>query len=101
MKTNNQENTRPEKNFKVGAVRASVWKRTYDTRDGRKFDARRVVLDRSYKDVQGEWKNTNSYDANDIPKAILALEQAYAYLTTKDNTDSSAASDSAIAEEAI
>lgn len=101
MKTNNQESTRPEKNFRVGAVRASVWKRTYDTRDGRKFDARRVVLDRSYKDSQGEWKNTNSYDANDLPKAILALEQAYAYLTTKDNMDNNAASDSATVEEAV
>ena len=101
MKTNNQESTRPEKNFKVGAVRASVWKRTYDTRDGRKFDARRVVLDRSYRDSQGEWKNTDSCDANDLAKAILALEQAYAYLTTKDNVENSGASDSTIVEEAI
>ena len=99
MKTNNQESTRPEKNFKVGAVRAAVWKRTYDTRDGRQFDARRVVLDRSYRDGQGSWQNTNSYDLNDIPKAILALEQAYVYLSTKDNVESSAASDSAIVEE--
>lgn len=96
-----QDSHRPEKNFRVGAVRAAVWKRTYDTRDGRQFDARRVVLDRSYRDGQGTWQNTNSYDANDIPKAILALEQAYAYLTTKHDTDAGATSDSSFVEEAI
>ena len=99
MKQNNQENQKPEKNFKVGAVRAAVWKRTYDTRDGRTFDARKVVLERSYRDSQGSWQNTNSYDLNDVPKAILALEQAYAYLTTKDQVGERANASAEVVEE--
>jgi hypothetical protein len=79
------EKQKPEKDFKVGAVRATIWKRTHDTRDGRKFVACRVVLDRIYKDTQGTWQKTNSYDLNDIPKAVMALERAYAHLTAQDD----------------
>lgn len=85
MKENNQEGQRPEKNFKVGAVRAAVWKSTYSTRFGKQFDVKRVVIDRSYKDTQGAWKNTSSLDLNDIPKAVLALQQAYEYIATNND----------------
>ena len=68
---------KPEKNIKVGAVRAAIWKYDHQTRDGRPFESRKVVLDRSYKDRQGQWKNTNSFGLYDIPKAILALQKAY------------------------
>ena len=43
-------------------------------------ESKKVVLERSYKDRYGEWKSTNRYDLNDIPKAILALEMAYAHI---------------------
>jgi hypothetical protein len=71
---------KPEKSFKYGAVRAAIWKSEHRSRNGEQFETRRVVMDRSYKDAQGAWKNTNSLDLNDIPKAILALERAYEYL---------------------
>jgi len=71
---------RPEINFKVGGVRAAVWKWNNMTKDGRPFTQRKVVLDRAYRDGHGNWKNVNSYDANDIPKAILALYKAFDYL---------------------
>ena len=71
---------KPEKSFKFGAVRAAIWKSEHRSRNGEQFETRRVVMDRSYKDAQGAWKNTNSLDLNDIPKAILALERAYEYL---------------------
>ena len=71
---------RPEVNFKVGGVRAAVWKWTNMTKDGRPFTQRKVVLDRTYRDASGNWKNVNSFEANDIPKAILALYRAFDYL---------------------
>lgn len=77
------ENQKPEHKIGVGAVSASIWKRSRTIRDGRSFDARHVILDRTYKDSEGNWKNVNSYDANDIPKAILALEEAYAYVVKR------------------
>ena len=85
MKPNNNQAQRPEKNFRVGGVRAAVWAWSNTTKDGRTFTQPKVVLDRSYRDAQGEWKNTNSYAANDIPKAILALTKAYEYLHRNDS----------------
>jgi hypothetical protein len=81
------EKTKPEMKYRVGAVCASVWKRTHTTKDGRKFETRQVSLDRTYKDAQGEWQTTNNYDLNDVPKAILALTRAYDHMATNSDTD--------------
>jgi hypothetical protein len=72
--------TRPEKSFRVGAVRASVWKNVRHGKDGKTFEMRAVTLDRTYKDSDGNYKTTNRFAANEIPKAILLLERAYEYL---------------------
>jgi hypothetical protein len=66
------ENNKPVKKFRVGGVAATVWQNTFD-----KIVTKSVTLDRSYKDDKGEWKSTGSLHANDIPKAVLALQKAY------------------------
>ena len=81
------ENNKPEMKIRVGAVGASVWKRTHTTKDGRKFETRQVSLDRTYKDASGDWKTTNNYDVNDVPKAILALTRAYEHMATKSDAE--------------
>ena len=101
MKEQNQEGKKPEKNFKVGAVRAAVWVHTYSTRFGREFDVNRVVIDRAYKDAQGSWKNTSSLDFNDIPKAMVALQKAYEYIATKSHGAESEGAPLAVVEERI
>ncbi len=79
----NHHPAKPEKNIRVGPVRAAIWKQNNQTRDGQAFESVKVVLERSYKDRYGQWQNTNRYDLNDIPKAILALEKAYEYILAK------------------
>ncbi len=76
----NREPQRPENEFKAGAVRASIWSNLRKTGDGNFFNSRKVVLERIYKDSQGNFKTTNSLDINDIPKAILVLQMAYKQL---------------------
>ena len=83
MKNENQESKRPETSFKMGGVRAAIWKRTGQTKNGGTFESRRVVLDRAFKDAQGQWQNTGSLDMNDLPKAIWTLQKAYEYLGLK------------------
>jgi hypothetical protein len=74
---------KPETVFKVGAVRASVFKNTFE-KAGQLIELAKVVLEVRYKDKKtGEWKGTNSLSINDIPKAILALQQAYEYLMAR------------------
>lgn len=70
---------KPEITFKMGAVRASIFRNTIE-RNGQKIPLPKVVLEVRYKDKHGEWKGTNSLSLNELPKAILALQKAYEYL---------------------
>ncbi|MBC8402185.1 MAG: hypothetical protein H8E14_11915 [Candidatus Marinimicrobia bacterium] len=68
-------NNKPIKSFKVGAVKTSVFENQYE-RQETVSTVYRVVLDRSYKDLDGKWKSTNSFTAErDLPKAILVLQR--------------------------
>ncbi len=81
------ENNKPEKHIKLGGVRVTIWRDTRQNQSGQSFATRSVTLDRAYKDAQGEWKNTASLRENDLPKAVAALNKAFAYLTEKEDGD--------------
>jgi len=84
--------SKPEISFKVGAVRATVF-RNLVANNGKMVPLPKVVIEVRYKDKAGQWKGTNSLSLNDIPKAILALQKAFEYLTqhkepeTRETTD--------------
>lgn len=71
--------SKPEKVFKMGAVRASVFANSI-VRDGKPVALRKVIIEVRYRDKAGQWQGTNSLSINDLPKAISALQQAYEYL---------------------
>ena len=71
--------SKPETVFKVGAVRASVFRNTVE-RNGQSIPLPKVVIEVRYKDKTGQWNGTNSLSLNDLPKAILALQKAFEYL---------------------
>ena len=76
---------KPETVFKVGAVRASIFRNTIQ-RAGQSISLPKVVIEVRYKDKTGQWQGTNSLSLNDLPKAILALQKAFEHLLThKDN----------------
>jgi hypothetical protein len=70
---------KPETVFKVGAVRASIF-RNIIQKNGRAIPLPKVVIEVRYKDKTGQWNGTNSLSLNDLPKAILALQKAFEYL---------------------
>ena len=72
--------SKPEKTFKAGAVRAAVFRNPVAKPGGGEIQMAKVILEVRYRDKAGEWKGTHSLSLNDLPKAILALQQAYAYL---------------------
>ena len=71
--------SKPETVFKVGAVRASVFRNIIE-KAGQSIPLPKVVIEVRYKDKTGQWQGTNSLSLNDLPKAILALQKAYEYL---------------------
>ena len=73
---------KPEQVFKVGAVRASIFQNTI-VKNGNEYPLPKVVIEVRYRDKAGEWKGTNSLSLNEVPKAILALQKAFDFLTSK------------------
>lgn len=72
-----------EKRIQVGGCSASIFANEVDTENG-KTVIQSVLLQRTYMDKDGKYQNTNSYRLNDLPKAQLALQKAFEYLSIKD-----------------
>ena len=64
-----------EKRFKDGMIQATVWNNV--SKNGNQFKT--VSLVKNYKQ-NGEWKITNSFNSNDVEKAINVLKQVRDYL---------------------
>ena len=81
-------NNKPIKKIQVGSVSAAIWENEIANGNGDRT-VERVTVDKRYKDASGNWKSTGSFNVNEIPKLILALEKAYEFLTCKpkDNGD--------------
>ena len=84
--------SKPEVSFKVGAVRASIFRNEIQ-HAGQTISIGKVVLEVRYRDKSGEWKSTHSMSANEVPKAILALQKAYDYLVSQKQSGPHDASD--------
>jgi hypothetical protein len=69
----------PVKKVKVGAVEVAVWENS--SKEGKKFFT--TTMERNYKTGE-EWKKTNSLRMDDLPKAILALQEAYHFVAIKE-----------------
>ena len=80
---------KPEKSFKCGGCEAAVFENEI-VKGGNKLVFKKVSFQKRYKSAEGEWKSTNSLDANEIPKAILVLTKAYEYISfgSSDESDS-------------
>ena len=75
----------PVKSFQMDNVRVSVWENTRENGDDQEYVTQSVTLNRGYKNAKGDWQNTGSLRKNDIPKAMLALQQAYEFMCKREN----------------
>jgi len=73
---------KPVKVFKAGGVKAAIWENTIK-RDGKQIIVNSVQIDRTY--MQGdEYKQTNSFNTQDLPKLDLVTRLAFEFLTMRD-----------------
>jgi len=72
---------KPHKIIMVGPARATIFMNTV-YRNGEEFEMPKVAFEIRFKDAQGNWQGTTSMTLAELPKAILALQQAYEYLLT-------------------
>jgi hypothetical protein len=69
---------KPEKRFKCVPISASIWSQDR-TVDGETVKFYSINIDKTYKDGE-EWKHTNSFASEDLPKVALVANEAYRYL---------------------
>lgn len=73
--------TKPIQKFSVGGIKVAIWEN-----EGKNGPYNTVTMGRCYKSEDGEWKTSNSFRQNDLPKAALALDKAFEFISLKTPT---------------
>ncbi len=82
---------KPEKVFRLRGLSASIFANTAMV-EKREITYRKVSLQRSYRDDDGEWKSTNSFGRDDLPTLQLLLQRSWEFIL---DTDASRSKDDA------
>ena len=73
---------KPEKKFSCGSISASIWANTkVVTGETVKFYS--VTINKAYKEGE-EWKYTNSFNIEDLPKVALVATEAHKYMRLRE-----------------
>ncbi len=75
--------TKPEKKFSCGSISASIWANN-KTVSGDTVKFYSVTINKAYKEGE-EWKYTNSFNIEDLPKVALVANEAYKYVRLREN----------------
>ena len=74
---------KPEKKFSCGSISASIWANSKVV-TGEKVKIYSVTINKAYKEGE-EWKYTNSFNIEDLPKVALVANEAYKYVRLREN----------------
>jgi hypothetical protein len=69
---------KPIKKYKLGLISLSAWKQTSNDKTFYTFS-----FQRSYKDKEDNWQQTQQLRLEDLPKLKLLLEEAYKDIVVK------------------
>lgn len=73
-----QNKPKPAATFRSGSVKATVWMNAGDKGPFYTYD-----LARSYKDAQGQWKNSRSFGLNDTDAVLAVSAQAKQWIADR------------------
>lgn len=83
----NQQGLRPAKEFKAGGVRAAIWKEQH-SEAGREMVRFSVKIEKRYFDeASKEWRNTDYFFVNDLPRLRLVAERAFEFIVLGESQD--------------
>lgn len=77
-----QEKTKPIKNFRSGGIQASVW-RDEAEKNGKTEVRHSVRIQKQFRKEDGNYKDTNYYFQDDLPKLILVAQKAFEFISLK------------------
>ena len=67
--------TRPVHEFRIGAVKAAIWKN--ETDNGPRYN---TTFSRIYKNGDGKWKSTSSFGRDDLLLVAKVADQAHTFI---------------------
>ena len=66
----------PVKKYKARAVAVALWESEVNI-NGQMRTVMRASVERRYKDADGQWKSSNSFNRNEIPLVQFCLGKAF------------------------
>lgn len=82
-----QRSSKPDKVFRAGRVSAALW-RSESEQDGRTVVTWSTKVQNRYRDRQtGEWKDTDYFFPDDLPRLALVAQQAYECIVLKESEE--------------
>ena len=82
------ENNAPVKEFRAGQIKASLWINSKDNGKGDTVQYYSVKIVKSYKPKnEDEWKTSNSYFREDLPKVQLVAAKAFEYISLTESKE--------------
>lgn len=72
------------KTFNIGRVRVTIWKNQHFYQN-KQIETNSVQVQKRYFDGK-EWKETDNFNMDEIPKLVLAVSEAYKFLSFRDKT---------------
>lgn len=78
----------PVAKFKVGQVSAALWENQIQVQ-GRPVTILKASIQRRFKDKQGQWQSSTSFNRNEIPMAIYCLQKAFERIVELQNAEDS------------
>ena len=86
---NEKEPQQPVKEFRSKTITAAVWRHEHEEQE-RTVSRYSVRIRKSWHDRRtGEWKDTDYYFADDLPRLRLVAEKAFEYITLKESEEDS------------
>ncbi|MHC4538687.1 MAG: hypothetical protein ACYS74_02765 [Planctomycetota bacterium] len=88
-----KDSDNPTKVFQCGRIKAAIWE-GQKVIDNTIVNVHTIKIDRSYKDDDEEWKHTNLFYSEDLPKIAMVASEAYKFIRLrsfdKSNSDNNA-----------
>ena len=74
---------KPIKEFRIGQIQVAVW-RNESQENGQTIVKHSVRIQKRFRDEDSEYKDTNNYFPDELPKLSLAVNRAYEFIALKE-----------------
>lgn len=82
-----QQGNQPIKTFRIKGISASIWRNDVE-KDGVTVVRHSVRIQKRFRQDNGEWKNTDYFFPDDLPRVQLVTAKAFEFVSLKESDDS-------------